>query len=293
MLDLFSRPGPFLRGNLHAHTTESDGHCAPVELARRYREAGYDFLAITDHHKRTEVSDLAVDGLTLIHGQECHPRANRLGEAHHIVALGVERPIESTRGEGAQATIDEIRAAGGIAVLAHPWWHGITAPEMLELTGWTAMEVYNSTCEVTLSRGDSSPIWDELLAAGHRCPALAVDDCHGAVLDAFGGWILLKAEDRSPEAVLAAVARGDFYATCGPEILGLTRDGDRLTVRTTPARIVSLTSVGAKGSYRAAPAGETLEEVTLTIPPGVPYWRLVVTDDRGRRAYGNPVYCDR
>ncbi len=292
MLDLFTAPEGLLRGNLHAHTTESDGHLAPAALAARYRDEGYDFLAITDHHKRTDPSAAAIEGLVLIPGQECHPKANRVGEAHHIVALGIERWIESTRGYGAQATIDEIREAGGRAILCHPWWHMTTAAEMLELTGWTAMEVFNSTCEVTLSRGDSSPVWDEILAAGRRTPALAVDDCHSAVVDAFGGWIWLRAAARTPEAILEAVARGDFYSSCGPTIRAVEREGERLTVRTSPARVISLVSIGAKASYRAAPPGETLEEAELRIPADVPYWRLVVTDDHGRRAYTNPVYCD-
>ena len=41
--------GTFKKGNLHTHTTRSDGHYAPEEVARHYRENGYDFLAITDH----------------------------------------------------------------------------------------------------------------------------------------------------------------------------------------------------------------------------------------------------
>ncbi len=38
-----------LRGNLHAHTTFSDGVLPPGELIARYEALGYDFLAITDH----------------------------------------------------------------------------------------------------------------------------------------------------------------------------------------------------------------------------------------------------
>src|SRR5262245_31457127 len=40
---------PLLRGNLHAHTTFSDGRRPVEEVVARYREMGYDFLAITDH----------------------------------------------------------------------------------------------------------------------------------------------------------------------------------------------------------------------------------------------------
>jgi hypothetical protein len=43
--------GPrWYRGNTHAHTLWSDGDDFPESVARRYRDAGYDFLAITDHN---------------------------------------------------------------------------------------------------------------------------------------------------------------------------------------------------------------------------------------------------
>ena len=40
---------PLLRGNLHAHTTFSDGVRSPQALVDEYESRGYDFLAITDH----------------------------------------------------------------------------------------------------------------------------------------------------------------------------------------------------------------------------------------------------
>ncbi len=43
---------PTLKGNLHAHTTFSDGRRPIREVIGRYRELGYDFLAITDHEDR-------------------------------------------------------------------------------------------------------------------------------------------------------------------------------------------------------------------------------------------------
>ncbi|HVU14003.1 MAG TPA: hypothetical protein VHD90_22145, partial [Phototrophicaceae bacterium] len=45
----FDKPGRFYRGNLHTHSTRSDGRLSPELVCRFYREAGYDFLAITDH----------------------------------------------------------------------------------------------------------------------------------------------------------------------------------------------------------------------------------------------------
>ena len=37
------------KGNLHTHTTRSDGRKSPEEVMALYRDHGYDFLALTDH----------------------------------------------------------------------------------------------------------------------------------------------------------------------------------------------------------------------------------------------------
>ena len=47
--DPFGLPGRFWRGNLHTHTTASDGTLTASQVSAVYREAGYDFLALTDH----------------------------------------------------------------------------------------------------------------------------------------------------------------------------------------------------------------------------------------------------
>ena len=45
----FTAAGLWYKGNLHTHTTESDGRLSPLETIRIYAEHGYDFLALTDH----------------------------------------------------------------------------------------------------------------------------------------------------------------------------------------------------------------------------------------------------
>src|SRR5437588_2784480 len=40
----------FLRGNVHTHTTVSDGGSSPEQTITWYRTHGYQFLALTDHN---------------------------------------------------------------------------------------------------------------------------------------------------------------------------------------------------------------------------------------------------
>ncbi|MFL5975657.1 MAG: PHP domain-containing protein, partial [Solirubrobacterales bacterium] len=44
--------GRFWRGNLHCHSNRSDGHWAPERVAAAYRDAGYDFIALSDHFEK-------------------------------------------------------------------------------------------------------------------------------------------------------------------------------------------------------------------------------------------------
>ena len=46
------------KGNTHAHTLKSDGDSTPEEVAKWYKENGYNFLFITDHETITPVQEL-------------------------------------------------------------------------------------------------------------------------------------------------------------------------------------------------------------------------------------------
>jgi len=51
-----------IRGDLHMHTTASDGHASIEEMAATARERGYEYVAITDHSQRAWSSrKLALD----------------------------------------------------------------------------------------------------------------------------------------------------------------------------------------------------------------------------------------
>ena len=51
----FSIKGNWYKGNLHTHTTNSDGELSPEDVISSYRKKGYDFLVITDHNKLTHL----------------------------------------------------------------------------------------------------------------------------------------------------------------------------------------------------------------------------------------------
>ena len=45
------------KGNMHCHTYWSDGRAFPDQAIRSYRDAGFDFCAVTDHNRMGENRD--------------------------------------------------------------------------------------------------------------------------------------------------------------------------------------------------------------------------------------------
>ena len=291
----------WLKGNLHAHTTNSDGHKSPGGLACIYRAAGYDFLAVTDHNLITKLApEDTPEGLILIPGAELHPENRRGGQVHHLVCLGINRDIDALN-LSAQEVIDQVTAQGGQAWLAHPHWSSVTlSRDVLHLTGLSGLEVFNGTCQHS-GRGLGAVHWDEWMGLTQSLrPALAVDDCHFAPQkgrDHFRGWVMARVRERSAEAVLEALAKGSFYASSGPELKSLelaqcdvAPEGCpvfRLTMESSPA----VMAVGVAEVYGSnfAHKGVPFERAEFRLSPGSRWVRLEVRDRSGGTAWSNPL----
>ena len=84
-------------------------------------------------------------------------------------------------------------------------------------------------------RADSSAVLDLTAAAGRCLPQLAADDSHFYTGEACRAYTMLQAGSLTPEGVIAALKRGEFYASQGPEFLDAELAGGELIVRTSPA----------------------------------------------------------
>lgn len=52
--DCFGGPGQWYKGNLHSHTTNSDGHLTPAQAVALFRQYGYSFLCLSEHDYYTD-----------------------------------------------------------------------------------------------------------------------------------------------------------------------------------------------------------------------------------------------
>ena len=298
MLEAFAAPGQFWRGNLHGHSTNSDGALTPEEVCQGYRDQGYDFICLSDHFRPnynfpvSDTTPFRSDGFTTILGAEVHAPKTTRDVDWHILAVGLPSDFPATSAaetgiELAQRCAD----AGAFVAVAHPHWYNLELEDALALEAAHAVEVYNHTCAVRTSRGDGAAMWDGMLSAGRHVTGIAVDDSHfrEGAFDGFGGWVMVKAEANEPDQLLAALKDGRFYASQGPIIEDVTQDGDTLSVRCSPAVQVHCVGPVAKSVHAH---GTSLTKATLSLEGFKGWARIVVRDAMGRQAWTNPLWLN-
>jgi len=253
---------------------------SPEEMVEWHVAHGYDFLSLTEHRMRLDPAPYDRDGLLLIPGIELdgHDPASGL---YHLVGLGVESSVKHNSDLSLQAAIDTLRAAGGLAVLAHPYWSGQTSADLLSVERAWGIEVFNGVCQKERGKGLSAVHWDDLLAAGKRLWGLAVDDAHGYPPDGDLGWSweMAKAQELSGEAILKALEAGAFYSSTGPEIHDLRLEDGVVTVRCSPAKHVHFVCDWALGGAVHAWNGPPLTEAYFQLrKEGETYVRVECID---------------
>jgi len=294
----FTAPGRFWKGNIHTHSNRSDGMRSPEAVCATYREAGYDFLALTDHFMAkygfpiVDTAPYRTAGFTTILGAELHAPATALGEIWHILAVGLPpgfAPLQE--GENGPALAARAIGAGAFVAIPHPGWYALTAADAATLPGAHAVEVYNHTSQLRTERGDGVYLADQLLAGGRRIGLIAVDDAHFACMDAFGGWVMVKAEANDPALLLEALKAGRYYATQGPLIHDIAWGAQEVEITCTPAASVIVLGRGSRAAQSVA-AGQTRVRLPHAALRVGGFARIVVADAAGRRAWSNPIHFE-
>jgi hypothetical protein len=281
--------GVWLKGNLHLHTTQSDGRAAPQTMIDRFAALGYGFLMFSDHDVYT--SEQAYRqwnnrGLVLIPG-------NELAGGAHLLHVDADRAVPSRPSR--QEIINEINAAyretgRGFAVVNHPDWESkfdhCTIEQLREWTGYLGMEIYNGV----IGRLDGSAYalnkWDMLLSEGRRIWGFANDDCHRE--DEIGlGWNVAYVRERSVAAVVEALRRGRFYCSTGVVITAIEADGAAIRIVTENAhRIAAIKNVGARFAVADA---KTIE---VRVPANARYVRFACWGVGEQQAWTQPFFIE-
>ena len=296
----FDQPGRFYRGNLHTHTTRSDGRLPPAEVCAYYRAVGYDFVALTDHfmeryhYPLTDDASLEADDFITLVGAELHAGETIASGIWHILAVGLPPDFKpNLPDETGPQIAARARAAGAYVAAAHPAWYNLSEADVLALGAVDAIETYNGISADHNDRPDSWYMLDVLLAQGHRYFACATDDAHfhERHSDVVRGWVQVKSESLTRAAVLAALKAGHYYSSTGPQIHDVRIvPGRRAYVRCSPASDIFVTGTGALSRMSR---GSGLRSVEIGLEGfDSPYCRVTVRDAHGGRAWTNPIWFD-
>lgn len=200
-----------LKGETHIHTTASDGRLTAEHAVQMAKDAGLDYIFLTDHNGYAHNLALPVrSDITVLPGGEWTHYEGHAG------MLGVGRPLESAfcanSADEAWAKLAEARKNGALVVLNHPFcpntgWHfGIRDGEfdLVEVINGGTTPQANEECVQW---------WHDQLCAGKRIPVIGGSDFHR--MDptkqigqpATAVWAL----SRSPRDILQALRDGCSY----------------------------------------------------------------------------------
>ena len=289
----FSKGGNWYKGNLHTHTTVSDGQLSPQETIGIYAEGDYDFLALTDHDAVVDYGGLDPHGMTLISGCELAVGRGRLGQTLHVVALGLDTTPWLPESDDFAELVAAISEECELCFAAHPFWSLNEAGDLLDVRGHVGVEVYNATCQNGCARGPSEIVWDILLAHGQRLWGFAVDDAHLRE-DYCQAWVWAKSAENSGAAILEAVKAGHFYASNGPRIYDVVVEAEEVWVHCSPCRQIAVVEATPGGGFTTEHLAvqPPFEEVRLPHHLPARSFRVEAIDEYGRKAWTNPFFCD-
>lgn len=293
----------FQRGNVHTHTRESDGDHPPEDVYAWYRDHGYNFLAVTDHNKRTDPDRYrAVErpGFVIISGEEVTLKGG--GTHVHINALCHQRRIGGrklrTVEEALRWGVHKVNEQGGVAIVNHPNFHWAFGAESLPAAARGRMLEVWSGHPKSYSDGDWShpsveAMWDTALSQGMDFAAAAVDDMHNLRAEddrrkagPGRGWIDVFARQASEAEICASLRQGGFIASNGVRVGRITLRGDTMSVLPHApggtvewigqgGRVLSRQNVDRWGrrpnTYRLR-GGEDYVRARITAPDGARAW---------------------
>ncbi len=235
------------KGDLHAHTWDSDGHESNPGLIADWVRAGHAFGAITNHYwhhsyeQANETLKKLPDFFTLLPGEEVHVPS----EFIHVVSVGGKHSVndryyehsEEVLGEIAalQKTLDipegidpynyacrvwiaeQIRKEEGLSVLTHPFWiwnevYFMPLPLTRLLHERKIYDCLEFNCGSSEDANLTAALYYEERARGFEVPFVGSSDTHEADAgDEFHpstGSTLVLAKDRSWESIRDAILSG-------------------------------------------------------------------------------------
>ena len=321
MKTLLGKNGNFYKANLHCHSTNSDGRMRVEDIKEAYKKQGYSVVAFTDHEHVIDNSHLTDGEFIAINAceiaiKEMPKNSTLINTNMRVVHLNfyakdpenlitpcyssvydhylndeirdkVKHDGEYERvysSEGVSEIIAEAKRNGFIVSYNHPTWSLEDASRFCGYDGLFAIEIFNYGTYL-MGLPDDEVAVDQMRRAGKKLWLTACDDNHNKDADSFGGFVMIDAKELRYASVISALEAGDFYASCGPEIYSVEREGDEIFVKCSPAARISVISETRAAKTVFAETGESLCSASFKINEKNGAFRVRVTDSCGKRAF--------
>ena len=337
----------YYKAAMHLHTTVSDGKATPEETKEAYRALGYSIAAYTDHEVMVPHNELADEDflpLTAVelarNSKECKEIGFSAAKTVHINLYSSDKNAVVYPGFCEEAVFcsssreyvtDEMRKnqdensvysteyinsvikrandAGFLVSLNHPVWSLQNYNEYINYEGLFGVEVYNTAAARMGLVDTEQPLFD-LLDRGERVYPMVGDDWHGGVNECGKSSVWIGAEALEYDAVFAALRKGDFYSSSGPEIYELSIEDGILRIRCSEAVSIILSTERRRAKVKHAYDGEYITSAEFDISELIEqhrmvearykelgferktYIRLTVKDKAGDKAYTRAYYLD-
>lgn len=307
----FDTSGNWYKGNLHTHTTLSDGAFSPKKTIELYKARGYDFLSLTDHRTYFKHDNLKDMGVTLIPGTEldiCELADNHT--VHHFVGLQsdinselpTEGPIkvdtsdDMTIDQKGKAFAKHLMDQDMLCIYCHPSWSRVETSDIKPIMTMDgdrpfAIEVFNTAAEHSGRVGHSELYWDQLLRNNIRCFGVATDDTHH-MSDIGGGYVMVNAKSKSHNDIITSLKQGNFYASMGPEIHDFYVEDGIAYVKCSPCSKIHFATYEWQGTTILADINDTLTHASYKLKNDTKYIRIECEDRYGKLAWSNPIFLD-
>ncbi len=227
-----TKPQPgWYRGELHAHSTESDGDFPVDVVVQAASDFGLDYLALTDHFTHSpwrKLARLVNDKVALLRSCEITSlwgHANLHG-IQEWVDVFVDRP-----GWDINQAADAVHAQGGLFCVNHAmnaelgWRH-----EEFDWDKADLMEIYHNL--EAANNNLVPPLWDCHLRQGRRIVGVGGIDSHNPFrgLDALGQVVTwVYAPELSEAGIVQGLRSGRVYVSRGPELRFTASDSEGRT----------------------------------------------------------------
>lgn len=225
-----------------------------------------------------------------------------------VGVIGGRAPAGVSMSDTFTRNIAEVKAAGGLAQINHPNWQwSVHANDLVNVPDYTLYEVFNGLPDInnfggTDENGDVMPsteaLWDVLLTRGQKIWAVATDDSHdyshgdNPKYEGPGhGWIVVRADKLTPEALTASMQHGDFYASNGPALTDYSVKDKTISIaikREAGTNTRFVTRFIGKGGKVLSEAPGYAPKYQIKGDEG--YVRARITDSNGKMAWTQPVF---